>query len=104
MQWQGIGTARLLSHGPQHRLLEVNAIKPGRLRLMQWAHPRWQVRALNVEDNTKPFEADRPTPVAADARDPQGWISVPLRTGRWRILITYGEPTASLWQSVKTMH
>ena len=62
---------QLISRGPQHRLLAVQAQGQGRLRILQWAHPHWRVRV-------RPDQPGAPwgPPVAKGGRDAQGWITV----------------------------
>jgi hypothetical protein len=84
-QFQGVGQVQLISRGPQQRLLAVQAQGPGRLRILQWAHPHWQVRVRRAA----PGGAWGP-PLAGGGRDPQGWISVPLQPGRWQVALDYG--------------
>jgi hypothetical protein len=83
-QFQGVGQVQLIRRGPQQRLLAVQAQGPGRLRILQWAHPHWQVRVRRAA----PGGAWAP-PLAAGARDAQGWISVPLQPGRWQVALEY---------------
>jgi hypothetical protein len=84
-EFQGVGQVQLISHGPQQRLLGVQAQGPGRLRILQWAHPHWRVRVRPDQ----PGAAWEP-PLAEGGRDAQGWISVPLQPGRWQVALDYG--------------
>lgn len=84
-EFQGVGQVQLISHGPQQRLLGVQAQGPGRLRILQWAHPHWRVRVRPDQ----PGAAWEP-PLAEGGRDAQGWISVPLEPGRWQVALDYG--------------
>jgi len=84
-QFQGVGQVQLINRSPQQRLLAVQAQGPGRLRILQWAHPYWQVRVRRAA----PGGAWGP-PLAGGGRDPQGWISVPLQQGRWQVALAYG--------------
>ena len=84
-EFQGLGQVQLISHGPQQRLLAVQAQGPGRLRILQWAHPHWRVRVRPDQ----PGAAWEP-PLAEGGRDAQGWISVPLEPGRWQVALDYG--------------
>lgn len=82
------GSAELVEHGPTQRLIRVEAPTPGRLRVMQWAYPAWTVQkrrvgAINWE-NPLPFSGPN------QARDQEGWISVPLDAGTWEVALTYG--------------
>ena len=87
-QWatfQGEGQVQLISRGPQHRLLAVQAQGQGRLRILQWAHPHWQVRV-------RPDQPGAPwgPPLAKGGRNAQGWITVPLGAGRWQVVLQHG--------------
>ena len=84
----GEGMARLMSHGPTHRLVMVEAKTPGRLRLMQWAYPAWtiQIRREGTERWGLPMAFTGPR----QARDQDGWVSVPLEPGVWEVGLTYG--------------
>jgi hypothetical protein len=82
------GSARLVEHGPTQRLIRVEAPSPGRLRLMQWAYPAWTVQKRRLGAPT--WEAPLPFSGPNQARDPEGWISVPLDTGTWEVALTYG--------------
>jgi hypothetical protein len=83
-QFQGVGQVQLISRGPQQRLLAVQAQGPGRLRILQWAHPHWQVRVRRAAPG-----GAWGAPLAGGARDAQGWISVPLQPGRWQVALEY---------------
>jgi len=83
-QFQGVGQVQLIRRGPQQRLLAVQAQGPGRLRILQWAHPHWQVRVRRAA----PGGAWGP-PLAEGGRDAQGWISVPLQPGHWQVALEY---------------
>jgi hypothetical protein len=76
---------QLINRSPQQRLLAVQAQGPGRLRILQWAHPNWQVR---VRREAPGAAWDAPLPMGG--RDAQGWISVPLQQGRWQVALAYG--------------
>ena len=82
------GSAELVEHGPTQRLIRVEAPTPGRLRVMQWAYPAWTVQKRRVGaiswDNPLPFSGPN------QARDQEGWISVPLDVGTWEVALTYG--------------
>jgi hypothetical protein len=82
------GSARLVEHGPTQRLIRVEAPTPGRLRLMQWAYPAWTVQKRRL--GTTNWEAPLPFSGPNQARDPEGWISVPLEAGSWEVALTYG--------------
>jgi hypothetical protein len=84
----GEGMARLISHGPTSRLVLVEAKTPGRLRLMQWAYPAWtiQIRREGTERWGTPMAFTGPR----QARDQDGWVSVPLEPGVWEVGLTYG--------------
>jgi hypothetical protein len=77
-----------LRQAPRQRWLQVENRRPGRLRLMQWAHPHWQVRWRRAES---PGQAAGPWqgPLTAGGRDGDGWISVPLPAGRWEVLLRH---------------
>ena len=88
-QFQGAGTVDLLHRGPQERTLLVRAKRPGRLRLMQWAHPHWRVQwraAAREKQPPGPWSA----PLIHGGRDAEGWISVPLKPGLWEVALTHG--------------
>jgi hypothetical protein len=82
------GSADLVDHGPTQRLIRVEAPTPGRLRVMQWAYPAWTVQKRRVGatnwGNPLPFSGPN------QARDQEGWISVPLAAGTWEVALTYG--------------
>ncbi len=82
------GSAELLDHGPTHRLLRIDAPTSGRLRVMQWAYPAWTVQKRRIGAN----RWDEPLPFSGvnQARDGDGWISVPLAAGSWEVALTYG--------------
>ena len=87
-QWahfHGDGQVQLIRRGPKQRLLAVQAQGPGRLRILQWAHPHWQVRV-------RPDQPGAPwgPPLAKGGRDAQGWITVPLGAGRWQVALQHG--------------
>ena len=82
------GSADLVDHGPTQRLIRVEAPTPGRLRVMQWAYPAWTVQKRRVGatnwGNPLPFSGPN------QARDGDGWISVPMDAGTWEVALTYG--------------
>jgi hypothetical protein len=82
------GSAELVEHRPTQRLIRVEAPTPGRLRVMQWAYPAWTVQKRRVGaiswENPLPFSGPN------QARDQEGWISVPLDAGTWEVALTYG--------------
>jgi hypothetical protein len=78
----------LLHRGPQERTVLVQANQPGRLRLMQWAHPSWRVQWRAAAQGNKPA-GSWSAPLAKGGRDAQGWISVPLEPGLWQVGLTY---------------
>ena len=82
------GSADFVEHGPTQRLIRVEAPTPGRVRVMQWAYPAWTVQKRRVGatswDNPLPFSGPN------QARDQEGWISVPLDVGTWEVALTYG--------------
>jgi hypothetical protein len=82
------GSAELVAHGPTQRLIRVEAPTPGRLRVMQWAYPSWTVQKRRVGaiswGNPLPFSGPN------QARDGDGWVSVPLDEGTWEVALTYG--------------
>ena len=82
------GSADLVDHGSTQRLIRVEAPTPGRLRVMQWAYPAWTVQKRRVGatnwGNPLPFSGPN------QARDQEGWISVPLDAGTWEVALTYG--------------
>ena len=85
---RGQGSAQLLEHGPTDRLIRVKAPTAGRLRVMQWAYPAWTVQKRRLGaiswENPLPFSGPN------QARDQDGWISVPLDAGTWEVALTYG--------------
>ena len=87
-QEMGPGSAELVKHGPTQRLIRVEAPTSGRLRVMQWAYPAWTVQKRRVGaiswENPLPFSGPN------QARDQEGWISVPLDAGTWEVALTYG--------------
>jgi hypothetical protein len=87
-RFTGEGVARLMSHGPTHRLVLVEAKTSGRLRLMQWAYPAWtiQIRREGTERWGTPMAFTGPR----QAQDQDGWVSVPLEPGVWEVGLTYG--------------
>lgn len=84
----GEGIARLMSHGPTNRLVLVEAKSPGRLRLMQWAYPAWTIQIRR--EGTERWGAPMPFKGPRQARDHDGWVSVPLGPGVWEVALTYG--------------
>ena len=79
------GTVQLTFKSPTERRFLVNAKRPGNLRLMQWADPRWTVLVRpsdrSEEWNQQPFEL---------TRAPDGWTMIPLQAGTWEITLRYG--------------
>ncbi len=88
-EFQGGGKVSLQQRSPRERTLLVQANQPGRLRVLQWAHPKWRVqwRAAGGHHDPGPWSA----PLAQGGRDAEGWISVPLTPGRWQVALTYGQ-------------
>ena len=82
------GSAELVAHGPTQRLIRVGAPTPGRLRVMQWAYPSWTVQKRRAGA----ISWENPLPLSGpnQARDHEGWISVPLAAGTWEVALTYG--------------
>ncbi len=87
VEW-GQGSAQLLEHGPTDRLIRVKAPTAGRLRVMQWAYPAWTVQKRRVGGIS--WETPLPFSGPNQARDQDGWISVPLDAGTWEVALTYG--------------
>lgn len=87
-QEMGPGSAELVQHGPTQRLIRVEAPTSGRLRVMQWAYPAWTVQKRRVGATS--WEAPLPFSGTNQARDQEGWISVPLDAGTWEVALTYG--------------
>lgn len=85
-QFSGAGRVQLLRHGPRERRLLVETGEPGRLRLMQWANPAWQVQSRRAGQPNQPWS----DPLPAGGRDATGWISVPLPRGQWEVALSYG--------------
>ena len=83
--FSGDGSARLISRGPRERTLQVVARSPGRLTLMQWAHPHWQVQI-------RPAQGSWSAPLVNAGSNPAGWVEVPLPRGTWDVALTYGMP------------
>ena len=88
-RFTGEGVARLVSHGPTDRLVRVEAKTPGRLRLMQWAYPAWTIQIRR--EGTERWGAPMPFTGPSQARDQDGWVSVPLEPGVWEVALTYGQ-------------
>ena len=82
------GSAELVEHEPTQRLIRVEAPTQGRLRLMQWAYPAWTVQKRRV--GAISWETPLPFSGPNQARDQDGWISVPLDAGNWEVALTYG--------------
>ena len=82
------GSAELIEHGPNQRLIRVEAPTSGRLRVMQWAYPAWRVQKRRV--GAINWESPLPFSGPNQARDQEGWISVPLDAGTWEVALTYG--------------
>jgi hypothetical protein len=89
-QFEGPGRVSLQHSGAQQRTLLVQASEPGRLRLMQWAHPDWRVQWRTAAGAGLPAGAWS-APLPEGGRDAQGWISVPLEAGAWEVALTYGQ-------------
>jgi len=55
--------------------------------VMQWAYPAWTVQKRRVGA----ISWEYPLPVSGpnQARDGDGWISVPLEAGAWEVALTY---------------
>jgi hypothetical protein len=85
-QFNGDGSARLISHGPRQRTVRVEANGMGSLRLMQWAHPSWRVQLRPAHS----LAAAWSPPLPKGARDADGWISVSLPQGQWEVALSYG--------------
>ena len=85
-QFSGDGSAHLISHGPRHRTLRVEANGMGSLRLMQWAHPSWRVQMRPAQSAAAAWSP----PLPNGARDGDGWISVSLPQGQWEVALSYG--------------
>ena len=83
--FSGDGSARLISRGPRERTLQVVARSPGRLTLMQWAHPHWRVQIRSSQGSWS-------APLAAGGANQAGWVEVPLPRGTWDVALTYGKP------------
>ena len=83
--FSGAGSARLISRGPRERTLQVVARSPGKLTLMQWAHPHWQVQI-------RPAKGSWSAPLTKGGSNPAGWVEVPLPRGTWDVALTYGKP------------
>lgn len=99
-QWNGNGSAQLVNHGPQHRLISVMAGGHGNLRIMQWSHPRWQVWHAREDGKASSGEMGWSQLLPEATRDRNGWVSVPLEPGQWWVLMSYETPSASLWTAV----
>ena len=82
--FNGNGSARLISRGPRQRTLQVVARSPGKLRVMQWAHPHWQVQIRSGQGRWS-------APLAEGGANPAGWVEVPLPRGTWDVALTYGK-------------
>ncbi len=82
------GSAELVAHGPTQRLIRVEAPTPGRLRVMQWAYPAWTVQKRRI--GAISWETPLPLSGPNQARDQEGWVSVPLDAGTWEVALTYG--------------
>jgi len=88
-QFLGAGQTSILHKGPQERTLLVQAEQPGRLRILQWAHPRWRVQWRTAARGHQPA-GPWSTPLPQGGRGAEGWISVPLAPGLWQVALTYG--------------
>jgi len=99
-QWSGKGAVHLVDHGPRHRLISVMALEHGNLRLMQWAHPRWQVWRVRQQAERNAGDQSWRHLRSDATRDQNGWINMPIKPGRWWVLISYGKPSASLWAAI----
>jgi len=58
------------------------------LRLMQWAYPAWTIQIRR--EGTERWAAPMPFTGPRQARDQDGWVSVPLEPGVWEVALTYG--------------
>jgi hypothetical protein len=85
----GDGTTTLVSRSATQRTLRVQMNRPGRLRVMQWAHPSWRVQWRPAPTPAEP-DPRWSAPLIGGGRDQAGWISVPLPAGRWEVALTYG--------------
>lgn len=82
-QWYGEGSLQLLERSPRIRILKVNAKGAGKLRIMQWAHPKWIVQ-VNLGHGWS-------DPLPAGGQDSEGWISVDLPKGLSQVALSYGQ-------------
>ena len=76
------GNVQLIQHGPRLRRLQINASRPGRLRILQWAQPTWLVQ-INTGGGWG-------APLPAGGGDADGWISVAVPQGRSEVRMSYG--------------
>jgi hypothetical protein len=89
-QFEGAGRVSIVHSGAQQRTLLVQASEPGRLRLMQWAHPDWRVKWRAAARAGQPAAAWS-APLPEGGRDAEGWIAVPLPAGLWEVALTFGQ-------------
>lgn len=88
-QLEGPGSATLVARTPTQRTLRVSAPRGATLRLMQWAHPSWQVQWRSAPSALEPSPAWS-APLPGGGRDPGGWISVVLPPGSSEVALSYG--------------
>jgi hypothetical protein len=86
-EFEGPGSVQLVEQTARSRMLTVNARGPGKLRIMQWAHPSWNVQVRRAQPRSAWSK-----PLLEGGTDGEGWISVPLDTGRWEVSLNYGLP------------
>jgi len=84
------GTVSKVNRSPTKRTLRVALAQPGQLRLMQWAHPLWNVQWRPAPTASQP-QPQWSAPLRDGGRDADGWISMSLPAGRFDVALTYGQ-------------
>ena len=84
------GNVEIASHGPRHRIITASPLIDGELRIMQWAHNDWRI-SVYAEDADGKGTITRSIGTK-ESRDENGWIWLPLKKGKWRILLQHGWP------------
>ena len=77
------GSAEMVSKSATERILRVEAEMAGRLRVMQWADPKWMVEMGNSQGWSKQLTASE--------ADEDGWIRIDVPAGESFVRMSYQE-------------